>query len=382
MSLQRSMSSSWTYKQTKQNKTKTSKKKKERKKGKQNKTKRASSPLFDVPMTFQLRQSYKNNVFFPFSFYHFLFQKSTISDAKNMNDGRVTEDLDFDEEDDFIKKQAAIQRQRKQILQTHCNKYTGRRKHTSTAFKNLIVDTNYKLVYCNVPKVACTNWKLVFEKLAGLVETDKNVTQRKINSKLREKLTYMNNYTNDSAQEAMNKSLVFIFVRHPFTRLLSAYRNKLDPSSTSLYKRRIGLGMLTSLYGKQNINNSNWVYNLTFSDFVTYISNRENARSHYRDIHWNQLFQHCSPCGVNYDFIGKLETIHNDVNYLFKLANLEGVVKFRGPEGSSPTFCGKTTTLYKYFDDVPVEIVKRLYKRYEVDFELFGYGWNPYSEGV
>ena len=285
-----------------------------------------------------------------------------------------------------MKKQADIQRQRKRILQTACDKHKRHQNYTYTAFKNLIVDTNYKLVYCNVPKVACTNWKLVFEKLAGLVKTGEKVAQVKINYNLRRKLTYMSNFTHDLAQETINKSLVFMFARHPFTRLLSAYRNKLDLNNTStfldVYKRRMGMNILTALYGQQDTNRSNWVYNLTFSGFLEFLSDSKYLKSYFdfRNIHWREIYQHCSPCSINYDFIGKFETLDNDVNYLFKLAKLEGVVKFEGPEGSSPTFSGKTTTLHRYYDDVPVGIIQRLYKRYKIDFELFGYKWNPYSE--
>ena len=51
-----------------------------------------------------------------------------------------------------------------------------RSKHTSRSdplkpkrFKGIYVDDTYRLLYCEVPKVACTNWKRILLLLSGKV---------------------------------------------------------------------------------------------------------------------------------------------------------------------------------------------------------------------
>ena len=187
----------------------------------------------------------------------------------------------------------------------------------------------------------------------------------------------------------------FMFTRHPFSRILSSYRNKLDPNSTfeRAYHWQAEFGeKIIKLYRynidelrvreKKNRNKHEHVvspgYDLTFSEFVRYLGDEKNKESRFfNNIHWVDVNRVCSPCSVRYDVIGKLETIEDDAKYILKLANVDDIVDFPSPDISSPTYSFKKDILEQYLEDVPAEYVRDLYKRYLLDFELFGYELPP-----
>lgn len=109
-------------------------------------------------------------------------------------------------------------------------------KHSQISHSQLdhiLIDHQHKLLYCYVPKVACTNWKRVLMVLTGrsnasnLVDIPATLAHN-VNSSL--SLPELNAI---DAQNCLNNYVNFLMVRHPFERLLSAYRNKFESSHPS-----------------------------------------------------------------------------------------------------------------------------------------------------
>ncbi|XP_072030670.1 carbohydrate sulfotransferase 11-like [Amphiura filiformis] len=305
----------------------------------------------------------------------------------------------YDEDEvQFMTQQAEIQRQRQQTLRYACEKLNVKTRNSNNDSvphpKRFIVDERAKLVYCSIAKIASTNWRLLFEQLAGLVDVNKDENQKTINRALRTQLTFIKDLSPDKAYTLMGDSLTFMFARHPFSRVLSSYRNKLDPNTTfeRAYHWQNSLGeYIIDLY-RHNMRprprrkmkpskrkNKNPDYDLTFSEFVRFLGDRDNKEDRFfYNIHWCEMNEACSPCNVRYDVIGKLETIENDAKYILKLAHLDGIVALSGPEKtSSPTFSFKNDTLEQYLKEVPAEYIWKLYRRYRSDFEMFGYELPP-----
>ena len=78
-------------------------------------------------------------------------------------------------------------------------------------------------VFCPVPKVACSNWKALMRKLAG-VRDYTNTTF--MHDKARNGLRYLASYPATEQRRIIKEYYKFVFVRSPWTRVVSAYINK------------------------------------------------------------------------------------------------------------------------------------------------------------
>lgn len=87
-----------------------------------------------------------------------------------------------------------------------------------------LVNRQHHLIWCNVFKAASTSWMYNFNILAGYSPTFLRKTNMVPLTLARRKYPRV---TMRELELAMNDSITFLIVRHPFERLLSAYRDKL-----------------------------------------------------------------------------------------------------------------------------------------------------------
>ena len=75
--------------------------------------------------------------------------------------------------------------------------------------------------------------------------------------------------------------------------------------------------------------------------------------------------------------VTKLETIDQDIEYFFKKLRMESLGDF--PEAYSKKGDGDyLIKLAGYYEDIPVAVVRDLYKIYKWDFRLFDYDVKPF----
>ncbi|XP_069107735.1 carbohydrate sulfotransferase 12-like [Argopecten irradians] len=114
----------------------------------------------------------------------------------------------------------------------------------------------------------------------------------------------------------MNPSLTFMFVRDPYSRLFSAYVDKLVSPNCDYWK---GIGALGMQLFRTNANDMNKKcgHDMTFREFVkTVIYSEEHLPFSELNVHFTPIFQHCDPCRYRWYVIGKMETFESDVFYL------------------------------------------------------------------
>ena len=166
-----------------------------------------------------------------------------------------------------------------------------------------------------------------------------------------------------------------VFVRNPFIRALSAYRDKFQSTRSTDYNYVRDLYQKKILAYRNRLNvDSRYPKNsvgVTFSEFVKFLSD-QRQRSHY-DEHWAPMSEICFPCQMKYDIIGKLETFETDSRFILnKLGTPELLdVALRRPPQT--THSSESLQIQQYFKTLSKEDIEGLRHRYADDFGLFGY---------
>lgn len=237
------------------------------------------------------------------------------------------------------------------------------------------VNRDYHLIWCNVFKAASTSWIYNFNRLAGYS------TQFLKSSKAVPVSLARQRYPRPTAEELahyLNDSVSFLIVRHPFERLLSAYRDKLEQSLPNTFHSKLGVRIVNQYRIKDRKNRIKHSPRYpTFEEFVRWLLCEWRAGNEL-DMHWTPVLQFCTPCQVRFDIIAKFETLQEDQNYLIKHVHLEHIIK---PEWKNPTRGPQTRDVMKnYFQQLTKGQIADLYDMFKYDFELFEYSPNEYLE--
>ncbi|XP_002741234.1 carbohydrate sulfotransferase 9-like [Saccoglossus kowalevskii] len=211
----------------------------------------------------------------------------------------------------------------------------------------MYVDDKYKMVYCPVPKVATSNWRRVLMVMGGRYNSTTNISDSTWGNYVKH-FPRLSSFNSEEKERRLLTYTKVLFVRHPFERLLSAYRDKIERKTTRLGRRH------------GNIN--------SFQSFVRFVIGHQASA----DVHWQTYEKLCKPCDVQYDIIGKYETLSRDANYVLQYIGADDVVTFPGwePHGTNSSLSLLTN---EYFSKVRKSEIEKLYAIYENDFKMFGY---------
>lgn len=180
-------------------------------------------------------------------------------------------------------------------------------------------------------------------------------------------LDRLSDYPPERAADMLGAYTKFLFVRHPFERLLSAYRNKLEQrhDSSRYFQSRFGRRIVKRYRVNATERSLRDGDDVTFAEFAAFVA---DTRDTVFNEHWAPIDRLCRPCAVNYDFIGKHESLFQDSDYLLKHVVGTADVKFpKGPDSNT------STELVKYFTSLHHKTILRLYNVFELDFKLFNY---------
>ena len=106
----------------------------------------------------------------------------------------------------------------------------------------------------------------------------------------------------------------------------------------------------------------------TFEDFVNFLLPRDSTIG---DRHFLTFLSSCQVCDAQYDYVIKMETFESDINYLKQKLNLPAYhQKALFPRKKYKVNDDATKKIFK---TIPKKLALELFKKYQKDFEMFGY---------
>lgn len=164
-----------------------------------------------------------------------------------------------------------------------------------------------------------------------------------------------------------------MFARHPYERILSAYRNKLEESYVDYFRTRFGTEIIKKFRTNPAKDSLEKGHDVKFLEFLQYISslNVDDWKKTFNE-HWRPVFDLCFPCHVNYDFVGKYETLESDANYILEKTGVSRYVKFPDRVLSykkQPT----KDVMQSYYRNISTHLHRKLFEVYKEDFTFFEY---------
>uniref|UniRef100_A0A8C8HEY5 Carbohydrate sulfotransferase n=1 Tax=Oncorhynchus tshawytscha TaxID=74940 RepID=A0A8C8HEY5_ONCTS len=189
----------------------------------------------------------------------------------------------------------------------------------------------------------------------------------------REVIQARGEYSTYEINRHLRSYLKFIFVREPFERLVSAYRNKFTRSYNTAFHKRYGTKIIRRHRPQPQPDALERGNDVSFQEFVYYLVDPRTQREEPFNEHWERIHSLCHPCLVHYDVVGKYETLEQDSRSVLRLAGADGEVHFP-TSGKSTRTNGDMAA--QFFQNISPFYQKKLYNLYRMDFLLFNYS-NP-----
>ncbi|XP_014230650.1 carbohydrate sulfotransferase 11-like [Trichogramma pretiosum] len=265
------------------------------------------------------------------------------------------------------------------------------------------IDRAHNISYCPIYKAGSTTWIYNMCLLNGAEEAELASGKEQISMIARR---LMPEIDLPLAESLLNSSAKLLIVRHPFERLLSAYRDKLENSvagrehGTLHFYKKFG-SKIVAKFRDENVSpprEDQFVrvpgkpepagVEPTFREFVEYLVNTDLAN--YGDDHWMPYYLFCTPCLVDYDFIAKVETLARDQAYVIHRLGLDEAIKPRwqhavgsssnASSSSSPSINRVSDLAKIYFGQLTQRQLRKLHDKFRLDLELFGYSAEEYYD--
>ncbi|CAL4103356.1 unnamed protein product, partial [Meganyctiphanes norvegica] len=305
-----------------------------------------------------------SNISKSFSFFQILL-KSIHNFLKNSAQHTILQSVEF------LHQWKSVLQSRLTHVEEVCLKSKHKRRNMLFGYDSFMMDTKRHIAYCKNSKAGSSSWVRQFLEWSG-VSTYKLSTD---NLHGVAKAAFPPPVMMALWTEILKKPFKFTVVRHPFTRLVSAYRDKIPKG----YKKSWHKFMIER-FRKNKSDNSSIP---TFREFALFAAQQvitcsQDASSELCvageiDVHWHPYYLYCSPCDITYDVISKMETFDNDKRFVSLVTGLKTPpTKSSGEINKSPGSSTQEITR-KYLETLTKEEVETLYQAYYYDFVLFDY---------
>ena len=187
----------------------------------------------------------------------------------------------------------------------------------------------------------------------------------------------LRNLPTEEQAKVLQTYFKFTFVRKPFERLLSAYKDKF------VYPRKTHRELL-KFHGQAILKNFRPdatrqafenLDDITFPEFIQYLVTKGSIEtSPVMDWHWDNYDNLCDMCNIEYDFIGHYETLEEDLVAFKKMVgnNFNNSIAF---ESGGYNVSKTSSELLEYYSQIPLKWINDLGVIYKSSFEMFNYSF-------
>nr|KAF7423657.1 hypothetical protein H0235_008940 [Vespula pensylvanica] len=290
-------------------------------------------------------------------------KKSVNSNIKLSRCDRVKLESNYQQENGLLLKQ----------ISNTCIKYNLK---TPLVKKHFLYSPKHKSLYCWIRKVASTSFTTLFSNIQE---------HRNMNS--------LTPHSSKELQHLTNDSNIFklLVVRHPFERLVSSYRDRIEDNTKYtdqawIYTKKIYHFTRPNLF-RSNKTTGSFFQKIftrdkrlqivpTFKEFIEWLL-QESPK--HDDVHWDQYYTHCALCNINYSFILKLDYYTFDqINYIFSKFGIDKNNMDLPNLEQSKGGCTDFKLTCKYFQNLTHNTILKLHERYKIDFEMYNYDLDKY----
>ncbi|XP_033757892.1 carbohydrate sulfotransferase 11-like [Pecten maximus] len=157
---------------------------------------------------------------------------------------------------------------------------------------HMIYDEKSNLVFCDLPKVGSTFLKQVLHIVAGH-RREKDPFSIEGSAVHRIPFTTFSKLPYDQALKYLVHSIKFLFVRDPYSRMLSGYVDKLY-TNNYIFWEKTGTDIVKNHRVNATKRSKKCGHDITFSEFLQHVIRSETSDKH-RDPHWYPMYDACRP---------------------------------------------------------------------------------------
>ena len=233
----------------------------------------------------------------------------------------------------------------------------------------------HKVMYCFIPKIACSNMKRIFLVLNGVYSDVRHVNVSMMNREV----TRLDNKMFKTGQvfNMFKNYYKFMLVRDPFERLVSAYRNKFLNKQYVQFHSTAGKMIVRRYRFNDSESADPKGDDVKFIEYVRYLIDNPS-----KDVneHWMSYHDLCRPCDVNYDFIGSIDTLSRDVSHAMGKINVDQTKYCIKPVARKTPLIGTKNVIENFLKRLPKKDFNALVEKFRFDHQLFGYAIPDYGK--
>lgn len=235
--------------------------------------------------------------------------------------------------------------------------------------KTYLLNRERRFVYCPIPKVAMTSIKL-WVLLVAEGRSDPRVSYEEVSERLRARASFRKLSRGEVRSTLRDPSFFkFVFVRNPWSRLVSAYIDKFLPVRRQAREVIAAIRARERPRGTSRIGRPSWIAALTrtsrggqeeeddcragitFRQFIEYLGSRDPGSL---NRHWRP--QHLFLGRHEFDFVGKLERLDEDFGYVRRKLD----IAIELPRRNATAYAESDSDIHDCLADWPPERLRAL----------------------